>query len=231
VLRLFGALFLILIGAAIGAQMCSGPSNPPPPSGAHVRDLPPAIAVATPAGAPAAIAQPPTHEEKLAATNLQDQQNRTYSWDGGWLRLETIEFSKQATRAGITLFVAHGDLFYVDLAGTSLVAGPMNAPAVNANFPQLRSEKPWQTVYSEQLESRPGSRVPEATATTYSVDFQPMNPATVLDRVFVKLRFWEPSKKEPSNTVVLTTGGALSLQRGEVASLLWDTALKREISH
>lgn len=227
-LRLLGAFFLILIGAAIGAQMCSGPSNPPPPSEAAGHPLP-ALAAATPSSAPAATAKVPTREEKLAAAKLQDQQNRTYTWDGGWLRLEAIEFLPQAARAKVVIFVAHGDLFYVDLPGTSLVAGPLNVASVSTNFPQLHAEKPWQTVYREQLESSPGPRVPEATATTYAVDFPPMDPASVPERVFLKLRFWEPSEKAPSNTVVLTAGSALSLQRAEVASLLSDTALERRI--
>lgn len=228
-LRLFGALFLILIGAALGAQMCTGPSSPPRPSVAQLGHPQPALAAAPPASAPAAIAHPPRREEKLAAAKLQDQQNRTYAWDGGWLRLEAIEFSRHATRARITLFVADGDLLYVDLAGTSLVAGALNAVAVSTNFPEFRAEKPWQTVYRKQLESSPGPRIPEATATTYAVDFPPLDPATVPARVFVKLRFWQPSEREPSNTVVLTTGGAQSLQRGAVAGFLWDTTLEQDV--
>lgn len=226
-LRLLGALFLILVGTAIGAQMCSGPDNPPPPSRAQVLGVVPAITTATLTVAPE-TSEPRTREDKLAAAKLEDQQNRTYAWDGGWLRLERLEFSRKATRAQVVLFIAHGDLFYVDLAGTALVAGPLNIEAVTTNFPQLPAEKPWQTVYRERLESNPGPRTPEATATTYYVDFPPMDSATVPERTFLKLRFWVPSERERSNTLVLTSDGAPSLQRGEVASFVWDTTRRTD---
>ncbi len=211
-LQWIGLVCVLLMGAALGASMCGPPAAVTPMAAVAPAPSPAAPLAGPPAasGAPKA-ATPPTREERIVGWQLQEQEERTFHWERGWLRLEQVELQPDKTRVELTVFLQEGaaDVFYVEVEGTLLVAGPWTGRATRSTFPSFAADRPHIKGYGAPRSARKesfdeetllgvnsvargtcnrtrGRRLWEAPSTMWRRDR--LRPRALLARVWLRLR-------------------------------------------
>jgi hypothetical protein len=226
--RWIGVVCVLIMGISLGANFFASHMTPPPPTltgTMHSRSAP-TVAPAPP--------RPSTPEEQLAGLKLKEQEERTFRWERGWLRLETVDVTPARTRVEMSVYLQEGtDVFYVEPEGTLLVAGPWTGTATRSTFPDfkidrehLASKGTQSFVYARELQRDARHRVSVRQETPYALEFASI--AVVPQVLDVKVRFVHVRTDLTSG--LLIREGRLWGDDVLLASCRWDTRLRQEIA-